>query len=117
VAIVGVGVNVSTPATALAEAGLGGAATSLREACAQVVDRGELLLAFVRRVDHWLTQPVSELFAVWQTRLWGRGQRLRMFDLGREEEVLVLGVGPDGSLRVRLADGTERHTVTGELIV
>jgi BirA family biotin operon repressor/biotin-[acetyl-CoA-carboxylase] ligase len=115
VAVVGVGVNVSTPASALAV--VSGTATSLREACAQEVDRGELLLAFVRRIDHWLPQPVTQLFAAWQARLWGRGQRLRMLDLGREEDVVVLGVEPDGSLRVRMADGTERQTVTGELIV
>jgi hypothetical protein len=41
---------------------------------------------------------------------------LRLLDLGTEEEVVVLGVELDGSLRVRLADGTERHTTTGELI-
>jgi hypothetical protein len=38
-------------------------------------------------------------------------------DLGREEEVIVLGADLDGSLRVRLADGTERTTTTGELIL
>ena len=55
--------------------------------------------------------------AAWQARLWGRGQRLRLVDLGREDEVVVLGAEPDGSLRVRLPDGTERRTTTGELIL
>ena len=36
---------------------------------------------------------------------------------GREEDVTVLGVTPDGSLRVRLANGTERVTSTGESIL
>ena len=49
--------------------------------------------------------------------VWGRGQRIRMLDLGRDEEVVVLGAEPDGSLRVRLADGSERVTTTGELIL
>jgi hypothetical protein len=30
---------------------------------------------------------------------------------------VVLGAEPDGSLRVRLADGTERATSTAELIL
>jgi hypothetical protein len=48
--------------------------------------------------------------------LWRRGQRLRLLDLGRDEHVTVLGAALDGALRVRLADGTERSTTTGELL-
>jgi BirA family biotin operon repressor/biotin-[acetyl-CoA-carboxylase] ligase len=114
VAVVGVGVNVNSPLASL-EA-VGAHATSLRIASGQPVDRGRLLLTFLRRIDVWYARPWPELHAAWQARLWGRGQRLRLLDLGREEEVVVLGAELDGSLRVRLADGTERHTTTGELI-
>jgi BirA family biotin operon repressor/biotin-[acetyl-CoA-carboxylase] ligase len=114
VAVVGVGVNVTTE---LADLDLiAGAATSLRVASGQAVDRGRLLHAFVKRMDAWLERPAADCLKAWQARLWGRGQRLRLLDLGREEEVVVLGAEPDGSLRVRLADGTERRTTTGELI-
>jgi BirA family biotin operon repressor/biotin-[acetyl-CoA-carboxylase] ligase len=114
VAVVGVGVNVNTELPDLAL--IAGAATSLRVAAGQAVDRGRLLHAFVQRMEAWLERPAAECFAAWQARLWGRGQRLRLVDLGREEEVVVLGAEPDGSLRVRLPDGTERRTTTGELI-
>lgn len=118
-AIVGVGVNVNSGPTELAS--VGGAATSLRVASGRQVDRGQLLLEFVRRVDAWLLQPSDELASVWQSRLWGRGQRVRLRDLSsapeEELEVVVLGVDSDGSLRVRLADGTERRTSTAELIL
>jgi BirA family biotin operon repressor/biotin-[acetyl-CoA-carboxylase] ligase len=115
VAIVGVGVNVNSDRAELAN--VGGPATSLRIASGEDVDRGQLLLALVRRMDVWLAQPWTALHAAWTTRLWGRGQRLRLLDLGREEEVVVLGAELDGSLRVRLGDGTERRTVTAELIL
>jgi len=115
VAIVGVGVNVNTELADLAR--IGGAATSLRAASGMDVRRGRLLHAFVDRLDAWLDRPARECLAAWQARLWGRGQRLRLVDLGREEEVVVLGADFDGSLRVRLPDGTERRTTTGELIV
>jgi BirA family transcriptional regulator, biotin operon repressor / biotin---[acetyl-CoA-carboxylase] ligase len=115
VAIVGVGLNVRTDASQLAQ--VGGNATSLRAACGHDVDRGEVLHAFLRGIDRWLERPVSELYAVWESRLWGRGQRLRLLDLGREEEVVILGANPDGSLRVRSVDGTVRRTTTGELIL
>jgi BirA family biotin operon repressor/biotin-[acetyl-CoA-carboxylase] ligase len=113
VAVVGVGVNVNTDAAELTQLN----ATSLRLAGGHQVDRGELLLAFLRRMDHWRTRLPSELHDVWQARLWGRGQKLRMIDLGREAEVVVLGAEPDGSLRVRLPDGTIHRTTTGELIL
>jgi BirA family biotin operon repressor/biotin-[acetyl-CoA-carboxylase] ligase len=114
-AIVGVGVNVRTPAADLAL--IGGTATSLRVASGRDGERGALLLAFVRKLDAWMARPVTELHSAWQARLWGRGQRVRMADLGRDEDVVVLGAEPDGSLRVRLSDGTERLTTTGELIL
>jgi hypothetical protein len=75
----------------------------------------------VRCIDGWLLRPSDELASVWQVRLWGRGQRVRLRDLAaapeEELEVVVLGVDSDGSLRVRLADGTERRTSTAELIL
>jgi BirA family biotin operon repressor/biotin-[acetyl-CoA-carboxylase] ligase len=114
VAVVGVGVNVNQAEVDLAE--LGGRATSLRIASGQHVDRGQLLLALLRRMDEWRGQPWPALHTAWRSRLWGRGQRLRLVDVGRDEEVVVLDVQLDGSLRVRLTDGTERHTTTGELI-
>jgi BirA family biotin operon repressor/biotin-[acetyl-CoA-carboxylase] ligase len=114
VAVVGVGVNVNSSPPDLEP--VGAAATSLRIACGQPVDRGQLLLTLVRRIDLWYDRPWPQLHAAWQARLWRRGQRLRLLDLGREEEVVVLGAELDGSLRVRLPDGSEHHTTTGELI-
>ena len=112
--IVGIGVNVaSTPADL---AGLP-SATSLELAAGHGVDRARLLRLLVERIDAWLEQPTDMQRATWQARLWGRGQRLRLVDLGRMEDVVVLGAEADGSLRVRLADGSERLTLTGELLV
>jgi BirA family biotin operon repressor/biotin-[acetyl-CoA-carboxylase] ligase len=114
VAVVGVGVNVNSAPADLER--VGNPATSLRIAAGQSLDRGQLLLTLLRRVDLWYARPWPELHAAWQVRLWRRGQRLRLLDLGREEEVVVLGADLDGSLRVRLPDGSEHHTTTGELI-
>src|SRR5919199_789004 len=90
VAVVGVGVNVNTRAADLAS--IPGPATSLCVECGHPVDRGELLGELVRGVERWL-------------------------DLGDEQDVVVLGAHADGSLRVRMADGAERTTTTGELII
>jgi len=114
-AIVGVGVNVRTEPSELAA--LGGPATSLEVAAGADVHRPALLGAYLERMDSWLERSPTELQDAWQARFWGRGQRLRMVDLGREHDVVVLGAEPDGSLRVRLANGAERRTTTGELIL
>jgi len=117
VLIVGVGTNVNTVQDELEAIGV--PATSLRVASGQTVDRGELLLAFVARLDYWLARPEADLRERWQHRLWGRGQKLRLadVDLDGQEEVVVLGATADGALRVRLPDGTERVTTTAELIL
>ena len=112
VAIVGVGVNVS----ASSEIDTLGA-TSLSHHARQPIARADLFEAFVRQLDAWRRRPTGALRTAWQARLWGRGQRLRLADLGHEEDVTVLGVTSDGSLRVRLANGSERVTSTGELIL
>jgi len=46
---------------------------------------------------------------------WGKEWLFEAERLGKP--VYVLGGEPDGSLRVRLSDGTERLTTTGELIM
>ena len=115
IAIVGIGANVNTPAADLAA--IPGRATSLAVECGHEVDRGQLLLGLVRRIDQWLDRPAADLHATWESHLWGRGQRLHLVDVGGQQEVVVLGARADGALRVRAADGTERTTTTGELII
>jgi biotin-(acetyl-CoA carboxylase) ligase len=113
--VVGVGVNVKTSSAELAA--IGAPATSLEVASGESVDRGPLLAAFVARLDYWLVLPVTDLQTAWHRRLWGRGQVLRLADVDGEQEVTVIGADLDGALRVRLADGSERTTTTGELIL
>jgi BirA family biotin operon repressor/biotin-[acetyl-CoA-carboxylase] ligase len=115
VVVVGIGVNVNVPPDELAV--LGVPATSLHLPSNEYVSRADLLIAFATRVDAWLAQTEDALRQAWQARLWGQGQRLRLLDLGVEEDVVVLGVSPDGGLRIRRADGSEHTTTTGELIL
>lgn len=81
------------------------------------ISRGQLLRALVGRLDDWLGRSEAHLRTAWQARLWGQGQRLRLLDQDGEASVVVLGAEPDGALRVRLADGSIRRTLTGELIL
>lgn len=111
--IVGVGLNVHAAQPDLDAFH----ATSLDAACGRRVERGALLRGLVDGMDAWLARSDDERREAWHRRLWGRGQRLRMVDVGVDQEVVVLGVEADGALRVRLDDGTERVTTTAELIL
>jgi BirA family biotin operon repressor/biotin-[acetyl-CoA-carboxylase] ligase len=113
--VVGVGVNVSSTASDLAP--VGAPATSVLVEAGEPLDRGALLLELVQRIDEWLRRPEGELQAAWQSRLWGRGQRVHLADVELDEEVVILGASLDGALRVRRADGREVSTTTGELSV
>jgi biotin-(acetyl-CoA carboxylase) ligase len=108
--IVGIGLNVSA-----APADVPGA-TCLQATVDGRIDRGELLLTFVSQVESLLSRPDELVHDEWQSRLWRRGQRLRLLDRGVEEEVVVLGANRDGSLHVQASDGSERTTATGELL-
>jgi BirA family transcriptional regulator, biotin operon repressor / biotin---[acetyl-CoA-carboxylase] ligase len=113
--VVGIGLNVSTPPEELER--IGAAATSLLAASGRHVDRGDVLEAFIARVDNWLGRPEADLHELWQARLWGRGQRVQLVDLGVQEDVVILGASFDGALRVKLRDGSERLTTTAEIIL
>jgi BirA family biotin operon repressor/biotin-[acetyl-CoA-carboxylase] ligase len=110
-AIVGIGLNVSaSPEMA--------AATTLASSTDGPIDRGDVLLRIVERLNYWLSQPDEALHNAWQSHLWGRGQRLRLVDVGvgHDEDVIVLDVDIEGSLEVQRADGSRLRTTTGELL-
>jgi len=108
--IIGVGVNVAG-----ARSGLG--ATSVSGAVDRELARAALLVAFAHALDAWLACATEEVHAAWRSRLWGRGQRLRLTDGDlTQTEVVVVDADFDGALRVQLADGSERRILTGELL-
>jgi BirA family transcriptional regulator, biotin operon repressor / biotin---[acetyl-CoA-carboxylase] ligase len=108
-AVVGIGLNVTASPEVLG-------ATRLAQHADGPLDRGDVLLRLVDRLDYWLSQPDDVRYETWHNLLWRRGQRLRLLDVGQDEEVIVLGARPDGSLEVERADGSKHVTTTGELI-
>lgn len=117
--VVGAGLNVNLDPEALAQAAP--TATSLLAALGRPVDRGAIFRAYLRQLDWWERQPLPDLRAAWSARLWGRGQTLKLRlpeSAGdTEHQAVVLGTDQDGGLRVRLEDGRQVTTTTGELIL
>lgn len=115
--VVGIGINVRTTPEMLAELPT---ASSLSIAAGWPVPRGDLLVLILERMDAWLALPSDrasrELWSARERRLWRRRQRVRVREGQADLEGIVLGVGLDGTLRLRTADGSERRVVVGEIL-
>jgi BirA family biotin operon repressor/biotin-[acetyl-CoA-carboxylase] ligase len=118
VVVVGVGVNVNLEAAELAAFPH---ATALSLEAGVPVHRGELLVLMLERLDSWLKRDhqafADGLWKAWNGRLWGREQAVRVQEGNDVLTATVLGGERDGTLLVRLTDGTVRRIVAGELLL
>ena len=120
--VIGIGVNVNLEIDEIADLPN---ATSLAIEAGRDVHRGELLTMMLERFDSWLNRPAAQrddaLWRAWNGRLWGRDQEVTILDgVGEGTErvrAVVLGGERDGTLLVRLPDGTKRRIVAGELLL
>jgi BirA family biotin operon repressor/biotin-[acetyl-CoA-carboxylase] ligase len=115
--VVGVGVNVNLEPEEVADLPN---ATSLSIEAGVPVHRGELLALVVERLDSWLRAnrfTLEEgLWRAWNGRLWGRDQVVRVKEGDEQLVGTVIGGDRDGTLLVRLGDGTDRRVVAGEIL-
>ena len=87
-------------------------ATSLEAALSRPLDRAALLGALLERVDFWTAQLESDaLFQTWKARLTTIGQRVEVGDIAGVAE----GVDASGALLIRLADGSIRRVMAGDV--
>ncbi len=97
-------------------------ATAIDEHATSQVDRIALLEEVIRRLDSWLDALVTDsghvqLRDAWERRLWRRGAEV-VVQLHNETLVgLLSGTDQHGALLVKLADGSERAVLDGELLM
>ncbi len=120
--ILGIGINVATESTALAEQREGRLrfpATSVSAAAGRPVERSRLLRAVVAELLAWQARALPAIMTAWQERLAFLNEQVRIetdvsgkaaSQVGR-----VLGLEPDGSLRLELADGAVKALHFGEI--
>ena len=115
--IVGVGVNVNLEPEELADLPN---ATSLSIEAGVPATPWELLALMLERLDSWLSgdrfRLDEGLWRAWNGRLWGRDRAVRVQDGDDQIVATVLGGERDGTLLLRLGDGTARRIVAGELL-
>lgn len=115
--VVGVGVNVNLDPEELTDLPN---ATSLSIEAGHPAHRGELLALMLERFESWLAHDrfrrEDGLWKAWNGRLWGRDQLVRVQDGDEQLRATVIGGERDGTLLVRLGDGSVRRIVAGELL-
>jgi BirA family transcriptional regulator, biotin operon repressor / biotin---[acetyl-CoA-carboxylase] ligase len=125
VVVVGVGLNVSWPEPSAGDAGAeeliaaADAAVALNWVGA-AVDRVDLLVAFLRRLDERYGELVGScsaaVIAEWRRRSATLGRRVRV-DLGSDDvEGTAIDVTADGHLVVETLDGDRRTIAVGDVV-
>ena len=111
--VVGIGVNLAVapdlpdrPTVSLAQLG----ASPDRDAFAQ-----DLALAVAQEVERWRTFGLEPLIRRWVAAAHPLGTPLRAGEGDEVTEGTFAGLGPDGSLQLRLADGAMRAIHAGEI--
>ncbi|MCB9453782.1 MAG: biotin--[acetyl-CoA-carboxylase] ligase [Anaerolineaceae bacterium] len=109
--VLGMGINVRVDFSA---GELAARAISIEPALSRPVDRTDLLVALLARVDFWERRlGTGELFQTWKRRLVTLGQPITAGGLiGTAEDVT-----PDGALVIRTADDQLHRVIAGDVMV
>jgi BirA family biotin operon repressor/biotin-[acetyl-CoA-carboxylase] ligase len=118
VVVVGVGLNVNWPVDLPDE--LAESATAINHVTGATVDRGDLLVSILRRLDRHYSSLVAgdraAVFDAWRARSATLGRRVRV-DLGPDDvEGTAVDVTDDGHLVVRTDDGDRRTFAVGDVV-
>jgi len=119
VVVLGVGLNINTPADAF-PADLRARVTSLFIESGRIFANPDMLTESVRQVDGVMEQMEAGgskvVFAEWQARDAIKGQTLTWVTVGREKvSGTALGLNSDGSYSIRAADGTVHQVLSGDI--
>ena len=109
--IIGIGVNVNNTLAA-APADLRRTAVSMIDVAGQPLDRTEVLVTLLERLDMWLRALAvnkSDVFDRWRPYCVLTGKRVRLKAGTREVEGLCQGIDDRGRLVISTSQGTESH--------
>lgn len=114
--VVGIGINVA-PGSVPPASQLNFPATCVEEALGRPVDRWQLLVAVITQLIQLRPRLGSlQFLKTWEERLAYRGELVRLENSGGQPvNGTLLGVTPEGSLRLAREDGSEVHFSAGDL--
>jgi BirA family biotin operon repressor/biotin-[acetyl-CoA-carboxylase] ligase len=109
--VLGMGVNVRIDFN---RTELDGKAISLETALGRSLNRLDLLVYWLERLDHW-SAHLDEVYEPWKRRLTTLGQQVSLMNAGETVMGIAESVEPDGALLVRDSDGTVHRMVAGDI--
>ena len=116
--IVGIGINVNTPPEVF-PADLRERATSLAAGFGRPVSRvdvlGDLLERFEREYDRAGREGFGPVIRRWRELSDMAGRRVRVHSFGRPLEGVITGIGDDGMLLLKTADGDVERIIAGDV--
>lgn len=115
-AVLGIGLNVNTPRTALPKF-----ATSLALARGERCDRLAVARGLLTALDHWYGEyrrhGARRIVAAWRDASMTLGRRVRVACQGRHVDGQAVEVGDDGALIVRTDTGRKETITAGEVLI
>ena len=113
--VIGIGINIELRLDAMPD--IVETATSLNKETGGKVSRLELLRSLLEEMDALYLSPLATVYAEWRRRLVTLGKRVRVASGEGVIEGTAETVAEDGSLLLRLDDGSVRHIVAGDVTV
>lgn len=113
--VLGIGVNVRIDFSGTE---LEHSAISIEAALSKTYERAQLIAHLLERVDHWATLLGSDvLFNTWRARLNMLGKPVRIIEENTTLNGIAEAVDADGVLLLRLADGSTRRIIAGDVLL
>ena len=111
----GIGVNVRVD---FAGTELVGIATSIEAELDVTLDRADVLVKLLERIDYWYERLDSpQLLAAWKDRMSMLGQQVTISSVHGDLNGIAEGIDEDGTLLVRDEDGELNRVVAGDVAI
>ena len=111
-ALVGIGLNVNDPVD---DPEIVGIATSLSRELDEETSREAVMAALLNETEDAYNAPADDVYSGWRSRIATLGQAVRLTFRDEVHEGVAEDVDTEGSLVLRLADGTHRAFEAGEV--
>jgi len=111
-ALAGIGLNVNDP---IEDPEIAGIATSLSRELGEETPRETVLAALLNELEDAYNAPLSDVYSGWRSRIATLGQSVRLTFRDDVHEGTAEDVDSEGSLVLRLADGTRKTFEAGEV--
>ncbi len=110
-AIIGMGINVNNQISTLEPYGI-----SLKEILGKDINREELIIKIIKKIDNYLKKPFEKVLRDWKELSSTLGREVKIFQPQREIRGTALDIAEDGALIIKTEDGKLEKVYSGDCI-